>query len=122
MAHRQLPIKTPVFSAIGLFVGIETRLTTTSDARQKALYATRMAKIMTENFMPGETVKLLSGGPMMTVTECGTHRDSGVLTVLCVWFDGTERKQGNFPAAGVKRCDPSQVGNQHKSDWEPSFK
>jgi uncharacterized protein YodC (DUF2158 family) len=51
-------------------------------------------------FQVGDTVKLKSGGPHMTVTQVG-NGVAGVLTVRCTWFEGSEHKTGGFPAAGV---------------------
>ena len=46
------------------------------------------------NFKSGDVVQLKSGGPVMTVYSEG--RDD---VLICVWFDGTERKQGGFKPA-----------------------
>ena len=52
-------------------------------------------------FQVGDTVKLKSGGPHMTVTQVG-NGVTGVPTVRCTWFEGNEQKTGGFPAAGLQ--------------------
>jgi uncharacterized protein YodC (DUF2158 family) len=48
---------------------------------------------MAETFECGDTVKLASGGPCMTVTYVSANGD-----VLCEWFDGN----GTLEQAGFK--------------------
>jgi uncharacterized protein YodC (DUF2158 family) len=45
----------------------------------------------------GTTVKLKSGGPLMTVEEPNAHA-GGKPVVKCTWFDKGELKSGLFPA------------------------
>lgn len=45
-------------------------------------------------FEVGQTVRLKSGGPLMTVSSVGD--DYGVPTVWCVWFDKTTEKTGKY--------------------------
>ena len=53
----------------------------------------------------GDTVKLKSGGPVMTVIE--TDREDSN-SVLCIWFTGTERKHHAFPKHTLKKFDTAQ--------------
>lgn len=52
---------------------------------------------MSDKFKPGATVRLKSGGPLMTV-----HGYSGIApgvptsTVICKWFDGNKPMTENF--------------------------
>ena len=48
----------------------------------------------------GDTVRLRSGGPLMTVVEAGE-------AVRCAWFQGKENREGSFPAAALDREDPA---------------
>lgn len=52
-------------------------------------------------FQAGDTVKLKSGGPHMTVEHVWNNAQR-VLTARCAWFDGTENKTGSFPVAGLE--------------------
>lgn len=56
---------------------------------------------MADGFEKGEVVKLKSGGPKMTV-HSEKHRSS---KLICVWFDGTERKSGSFHPETLKKAD-----------------
>jgi uncharacterized protein YodC (DUF2158 family) len=47
-------------------------------------------------FRVGDTVKLKSGGPLMTVTNPG-GQTGGKTVVSCTWFDGSEVKASVFP-------------------------
>jgi uncharacterized protein YodC (DUF2158 family) len=46
-------------------------------------------------FKPGDTVRLKSGGPAMTVKAV-----EGAW-VSCDWFDGSKKHEDTFPAAGL---------------------
>ncbi|WP_443019573.1 YodC family protein [Sphingomonas phyllosphaerae] len=52
-----------------------------------------------EEFAVGDTVKLKSGGPTMTVTVVGDRY--GTPTVWTTWFDGTKKFDGDFPPAAL---------------------
>ena len=54
---------------------------------------------MSENFKVGDTVRMRSGGPRMTVTAVGGDND--VPKVTCVWFDGMKQMEATFPSAAV---------------------
>jgi uncharacterized protein YodC (DUF2158 family) len=45
----------------------------------------------------GDTVRLKSGGPKMTVTTVGNDGK-----VYCTWFDNTDPKHGVFPPATLE--------------------
>ena len=46
-------------------------------------------------FKIGDTVRLKSGGPLMTVASIGTA--GGHPNVDCIWFEGTRRNEAGFP-------------------------
>jgi uncharacterized protein YodC (DUF2158 family) len=51
------------------------------------------------SFKPGDTVRLKSGGPVMTVTAVDGD------TILCDWFDGTKKSEAKFLAAALASDD-----------------
>ena len=55
---------------------------------------------------PGDTVRLRSGGPLMTVLE---ERES---VVRCAWFQGKENREGSFPAVALDREEPAWHGKE----------
>jgi uncharacterized protein YodC (DUF2158 family) len=58
------------------------------------------------SFKVGDTVKLKSGGPDMTVTRIGTAGDEPM--VWCVWFEGTKDAYALFPPEALK-ASPEQT-------------
>ena len=54
----------------------------------------------------GDTVRLRSGGPLMTVLE---ERES---VVRCAWFQGKENREGSFPAAALDKEEPAWRGDK----------
>lgn len=50
----------------------------------------------------GDTVRLKSGGPEMTVVNVFTN-EKGVLRVECAWFLGDEPKSHTFPAMALEK-------------------
>jgi uncharacterized protein YodC (DUF2158 family) len=46
-------------------------------------------------FKPGDTVRLKSGGPAMTVVAVEGER------ITCDWFEGSKKHEDTFPAAGL---------------------
>ncbi len=52
-------------------------------------------------FKPKDVVVVISGGPVMTVTQCAEDQ-LGVMTVWCTWFDKNKPMNGTFPAAALK--------------------
>lgn len=56
---------------------------------------------MAENFQIGDTVKLKSGGPIMTITSRGTESGHH-----CEWFNAEGKvDRANFPAEALKRVE-----------------
>ncbi len=55
---------------------------------------------MAEPLKVGDTVRLKSGGPIMTVE----HVDIETQQVLCAWFDGQEKKLSSFQADALERA------------------
>lgn len=52
-------------------------------------------------FKPGDTVRLKSGGPLMTVHTVQTDGD-----IWCEWFDKSEKPQGkSFPPHSLVEDD-----------------
>ena len=56
------------------------------------------------NIKIGDTVRLKSGGPVMTVENVGNDM-SGKMTVWCVWFEGTKAIHGAFAMAAVESVE-----------------
>jgi len=54
-----------------------------------------------QEFKTGDTVKLISGGPVMTVKD--PHYLSGS-NVLCQWFAGKKLEHGDFSADSLIRA------------------
>jgi uncharacterized protein YodC (DUF2158 family) len=57
---------------------------------------------MEEEFKVGETVKLKSGSPKMTITTVGERY--GTPTIWTTWFDGTKKLEGDFPPEALERA------------------
>lgn len=59
------------------------------------------------SFSKGQTVRLKSGGPTMTIEDVGSIE--GIeQAALCVWFDDKkELKRANFDQALLKYYDPN---------------
>jgi uncharacterized protein YodC (DUF2158 family) len=57
-------------------------------------------------FVKGDTVKLKSGSPAMTVTTVGDSY--GTPTVWTVWFDGTKKCDGDFPPEALEKFTPAK--------------
>lgn len=54
----------------------------------------------------GDTVRLKSGGPVMTIEDIGTPQYSDAPTAWCVWFEKTDVKKGSFPMAALDKYTP----------------
>jgi uncharacterized protein YodC (DUF2158 family) len=60
------------------------------------------------DFKKGDTVRLKSGGPLMTVADLGDYGPTGPTEgVTCVWFDGKHRETEVFDSAVLKLSDSS---------------
>ena len=68
------------------------------------------------SFKVGETVKLKSGGPDMTVTRIGTS--AGEPMVWCVWFEGSKDVYALFPPETLKAA--SELAEPDKAPSEPA--
>lgn len=62
-----------------------------------------------QKFYTGQTVKLLSGGPVMTVMGTDASFSLGPSMYVCQWFAGKTLKQGNFPAQNLKAAPPEEA-------------
>jgi uncharacterized protein YodC (DUF2158 family) len=54
----------------------------------------------------GDTVRLKSGGPLMTVQNLGNYGPTGPAEgAYCVWFDGKKKFESVFDAAVLEISD-----------------
>ncbi len=61
-------------------------------------------------FKKGDTVRLKSGGPLMTVSKLGDYGPTGPEDgVACVWFDGTRREEAVFESAALEASDRNRM-------------
>jgi len=58
---------------------------------------------MENDIKPGDTVRLKSGGPTMTVTGVDTPQFSDEIHVWCTWFVGNKSHTGDFPMVAVEK-------------------
>ena len=56
-----------------------------------------------QEFQTGETVKLISGGPIMTVQEILPNNE-----VQCQWFAGKKLESGYFPPDSLIRVSTDE--------------
>jgi uncharacterized protein YodC (DUF2158 family) len=56
---------------------------------------------MTEKFKLGDTVRLRSGGPVMTINEMATGGG-----LVCVWFAGSDVKHHSFKPEALEAAPP----------------
>lgn len=56
----------------------------------------------TQKFKKGDTVRLKSGGPLMTVESYNIENET---EVLCVWFKDNERLDGYFDEDTLEKDD-----------------
>jgi uncharacterized protein YodC (DUF2158 family) len=63
-----------------------------------------MERQMTESeeFQPGELVRLKSGGPKMAVVESGNYAEG--FRVVCTWIDGNQKYEETFVPGTLERC------------------
>jgi uncharacterized protein YodC (DUF2158 family) len=57
---------------------------------------------MAQQFQPGDTVRIKSGGPVMTVDGYDDITES----VNCSWFQGQKRQSGTFIEATLEKATP----------------
>jgi uncharacterized protein YodC (DUF2158 family) len=57
--------------------------------------------VTSEQYQAGDTVRLKSGGPVMTV-EWTDNTVAGI-RAACVWFDGPRTVRDNFPVGVLVR-------------------
>jgi uncharacterized protein YodC (DUF2158 family) len=67
---------------------------------------------MTDGFSVGETVRLRSGGPLMTINE---KAQGGGL--LCVWFAGSEVKHHTFKPEALEAAGRD---SEHEPPIQPA--
>lgn len=61
------------------------------------------------DFKPGDTVRVKSGGPIMTISQVA--EDSlGEMTAWCSWFDGQRAERGTFPVTVLVHAEPPTGG------------
>jgi len=59
----------------------------------------------------GDTVRLRSGGPDMTIQVLGNWEHKGINDgALCVWFEGKTKQQDVFDVATLKPIDEQHLG------------
>lgn len=67
------------------------------------------------SFEPGDTVRLKSGGPLMTVEQVGKAGMTGEDTVWCVWFEKVgsrqARQEATFRPTSLEKSSPSYGGS-----------
>jgi len=68
----------------------------------------RILKKMTEQtFNAGDTVRLKSGGPLMTVESA--FETYGAMQVHCTWFVGTKLERGSFVPGALQASQTAGV-------------
>ncbi|MBY5571780.1 DUF2158 domain-containing protein [Rhizobium leguminosarum] len=66
-------------------------------------------------FVPGDTVQLKSGGPIMTVEQIGEHWSLEGAAIWCVWFEKAGNKQvasrETFAAVALDKAERPGIGS-----------
>lgn len=63
---------------------------------------------MNDQLKPGDTVKLNSGGPAMTISYIGTGTDR---RCTCLWFHGPELMVGSFHPEALTAAKPKTAAD-----------
>jgi len=58
---------------------------------------------MGDDLKPGAVVALASGGPKMTLDHWTGY--SAGSKAVCIWFDGSERRAGEFHVAALRPAE-----------------
>ena len=77
---------------------------------------------MTHEIVPGDVVRLKSGGPKMTVFAVDTAEITEELSVWCEWFDGDRvAKSATFSMISVEKWPPNRqprvIRNESGTSW-----
>lgn len=59
---------------------------------------------MSNEFNPKDVVRVISGGPKMTVSQVGKRAMTGEDAVWCTWFVGTKKQEDTFDPAVLEKC------------------
>jgi uncharacterized protein YodC (DUF2158 family) len=62
-----------------------------------------------ETFASGDTVKLKSGGPVMTVEKTGISARTKQPAVWCAWFDGQKLARDMFAQGAIEKTKPDTL-------------
>jgi uncharacterized protein YodC (DUF2158 family) len=62
-----------------------------------------------QKFYTGQTVKLKSGGPVMTVMGTNVSFLGPSNMYVCQWFSGKSYKQAEFPGPNLKLAPPEEA-------------
>lgn len=56
-----------------------------------------------EEIKPGDTVRLKSGGPLMTVQTVGNYDGLGGRGANCVWFEKSKKETAVFALSNLEK-------------------
>jgi uncharacterized protein YodC (DUF2158 family) len=73
-----------------------------------------------QKFFTGQTVKLRSGGPVMTVMGTTGGFSLNPNLYVCQWFSGKSYKQAEFPAQNLKLAAPEEAPLRRIARAKPS--
>jgi uncharacterized protein YodC (DUF2158 family) len=59
-----------------------------------------------EEIKAGDTVRVKSGGPLMTVSS--VEDEYGIMTAYCSWFTGARSEKDKFPVTVLVHVNPSE--------------
>ena len=76
------------------------------------LYRSATSNVMSNDFQPGEVVKLKSGGPKMTIEQIDDYGEGPM--ARCVWFEGNLQKAELFGLAVLKHAEANAPSGQIK--------